>query len=363
MRDILPELNGKSYIEDLKTDYDIRFCKIEEGDQLIEFLKNYWKEDHIFVLCRRLFDWQHLDKKNNRYNYVVARHKKTGEFHSVLGFVPTSQFDDEIEKMEIWPCIWKSRDDIQVKGLGVALYYYLKNTLPVETIAILGISEIALSIYKHWNFTTGKVKQFYMLNENMKEYHLLKKYKMNERQLSTILPDKTLEPCTKAELEALDGNILETMNKYKSLKYYKNRFFEHPLYEYKAYKIVHGTEIRMVMITRENTVEMSKCLRIVDFIGDISELYGCDKQIQQLLEENDYEYIDFICTGVDKGKLLEAGFRDRDDSDIIIPNYFEPFLLKNISLDYAFKTVVDDAESVFVKADADQDRPNVLQNM
>lgn len=361
MRDILPELNGKEYIEALKEDYEIRFCKIEEGDQLIDFLKKYWKENHIFVLCRELFDWQHLDKKNDRYNYVVARHKKTGEFHSVLGFVPTSQFDDEIGRMEVWPCIWKSRDDIHVKGLGVALYAYLKNTLPIETIAILGISEIALSIYKHWNFTTGKVKQFYILNEEIQEYHLLKNYQKTKRTVcNNIDQSLRIELCTEEEFENLSGDILSKINKYKSLKYYKNRFFEHPVYKYQAYKVVRNSEIRFVMITRENVVGTDKCLRIVDFIGDMRELCGCSKEIQKLLRNTGFEYIDFICTGINEQMLLDAGFNDRDRSDIIIPNYFEPFLLENIALDYAFKTVVEDAEAIFVKADADQDRPNVL---
>ena len=109
MKDILPELNGKDYIDKLQEDYELRFCRVDEKEKLVEFLRQYWREDHIFVLRPDLLDWQHLDRKNNRYNYVVAEYRRSGEFHSILGFVPSSQYDDKIEKMEVWPCIWKSR--------------------------------------------------------------------------------------------------------------------------------------------------------------------------------------------------------------------------------------------------------------
>lgn len=75
MSDILPELNGKEYYKNIEDNYNIHFCSIGEVDKLVDFLKKYWRENHIFVLSRKLLDWQHLDEGNNRYNFVVAKEK------------------------------------------------------------------------------------------------------------------------------------------------------------------------------------------------------------------------------------------------------------------------------------------------
>ena len=73
MKNILPELDGKTYIENLADDYEIRLCKEEEYEELVNFLRLYWKEDHIFVLSKEMLDFQHLDTYNHHYNFVIAK--------------------------------------------------------------------------------------------------------------------------------------------------------------------------------------------------------------------------------------------------------------------------------------------------
>ena len=55
--------------------YDIRFCDISEYDKIVNFINNYWQKGHIFTKSKELLDWQHLDKWNNRYNFVIASDK------------------------------------------------------------------------------------------------------------------------------------------------------------------------------------------------------------------------------------------------------------------------------------------------
>ena len=265
MKDILPELNGKDYIDKLQEDYELRFCRVDEKEKLVEFLRQYWREDHIFVLRPDLLDWQHLDRKNNRYNYVVAEYRRSGEFHSILGFVPSSQYDDKIEKMEVWPCIWKSRPDIRVKGLGVSLYYYMKSILPIESISILGISDVALSIYKHWNFKAGKMKHYYILNDTITDFHLLKDYQnMLTNGYETVNSAKSLERCTLQEFIDLPEQAFVEINRYKSKDYFVNRFFHHPIYHYEAFVIRENGNAQGVLIARVCKNEGYKCLRIMD---------------------------------------------------------------------------------------------------
>ena len=70
------------------------------------------------------------------------------------------------------------------------------------------------------------------------------------------------------------------------------------------------------------------------------------------------ECICFPCEGIDDKLLMDGGFRRRDDTDVVLPIYFEPFVCQNIELDYHFWP--NDQECVLVKGDADQDRPNML---
>lgn len=362
MKDILPELNGKPYIENLDLDYDIHFCRVDEIDELVEFIDNYWRKDHIFVLSRKLLDWQHYDAVNGRYNFVLAKHRISKEIHSILGFVPTYQFDSEIDNVEVWPCIWKSRDDIQVKGLGVSLYYYMKSHIEIESISILGISEIALSIYKHWNFSTGKIEQYYY--PNMKEKEVLS----FNRQISSC--DKSVNNCnwnirkiSQEEYNNINSSeeIFSRISKYKSKKYYINRYLQHPIYKYDFYVIENNDEIRSIMITRECGNGIGNCLRIVDYIGDEQNLINVRMELQDLMEKRKYEYIDFVVVGISSEILESAGFVNRKNTpETIIPNYFEPFQKENIDLDYAFKTINPEVKALFYKADADQDRPNMI---
>lgn len=362
MKDILPELNQKDYIKKLEQDYDIRFCKIDEVDELIDFIDKYWKKNHIFVLNRKLFDWQHLDRKNKRYNFIIAKHKELMEIHSILGFIPSNHFDVTIKNIQVWPCIWMAREDIHIKGLGVALYYYLKTNINIETISILGISEIALQIYQHWNFEVGKVEQYYMLNSNCKEYFLIKNYpevlKKGKNEINES--DKKLFPCSKSEFEEISDSLLKKSSRYKSKTYFIKRFFEHPVYKYIAYKIVLKSKIEGIIFFRICEALKKRALRIVDYVGNINSIDGCIKEFEKIMQEYDVEYIDFMVSGVQENYLSAAGFINRRDSSIIIPNYFEPFCLENIELDYAFKTISEDIEPIFYKADADQDRPNML---
>ena len=76
-----------------------------------------------------------------------------------------------------------------------------------------------------------------------------------------------------------------------------------------------------------------------------------------LKEKN--EYIDIYEVGIEDATLEEAGFIERKEEDSnIIPNYFEPFVQKNIEIYYMSNC--KDKFRIF-KGDGDQDRPSVVK--
>ena len=94
---------------------------------------------------------------------------------------------------------------------------------------------------------------------------------------------------------------------------------------------------------------------MVDFIGNEEVIPAMGTFLEKMLQGNEVEYIDFYCDGFDRELILRAGFSELEENDTnIIPNYFGPFVQKNIDI------FVSSSQqgTRFTKADADQDRPN-----
>jgi hypothetical protein len=312
-------------------------------------------------VSRELLDWQHLDKVNNRYNFVISRHRQSREIHAILGFLQTSHFDSNIQHPHTWMCIWKKRDDIVARGIGVGLCHFLVNNVDVERISTLGISESTLGIYKEWNYTAGKFSHFFMLNIAVDDYKLIDGYaSLKKPMLPVSINCCTMEICMESDFMTLDKRLFTFFSKHKSMAYYISRFYRHPLYSYNAYSIRKRGEIHAVIFLRECSHDGSRALRIVDYVGDLQALTGNADNFQKLLSERSAEYIDFLHVGLDASVLESGGFTDKSNTDLVVPNYFEPFCMENIELDYVFKSVDDRENAVFFKADSDQDRPNLL---
>ncbi len=359
MKDILPELNEKEYIVALNKDYDIRFCKKNEVDDLVNFIDKYWKKDHIFVKSRKLLDWQHYDSKNGRYNFVIAKHKDTGEIHSVLGFVPTYQFDSSINNTEVWMCIWKAREDVHIKGLGSSLLFFLKSNIDIETISQIGISEVNANISKKWGFTTGIANHYYLANKAVDEVLSSGRHISDNRNIQNPYSVRLIDLNTFTKIDDASNILSKGMDRYKSKKYYINRYYKHPFYDYKFYALCNEDNIETILVTRESGIDNRKCIRIIDIIGDIKGIRNAHDGIIELLKENEYEYIDLVSAGISDELLSSIGFENRKkDSNTIIPNYFEPFLKENVDIRYAYKSINQMIDVHVFKGDSDQDRPN-----
>ena len=79
----------------------------------------------------------------------------------------------------------------------------------------------------------------------------------------------------------------------------------------------------------------------------------------RILKENDYEYIDMLCSGIKEKYLNFSSFIKKDNNDeVIIPNYFDPFVKKNVKIFYEKSS----KNLILFKGDADADRPRLSIN-
>ena len=334
--------------------YDIRLCKKDEYEQLRDFICHYWSENHIFVRSKEIFEFQHGRADNGYYDFVVARHRDSGEFHAILGFIRSSLY--EIESFDtpqaVYGAIWKVRDDVQnsERGkLGLGVLYYLIRLFPDSAYITLGLSHFSQDIYKMLHFNFGEMKHYYIANDLLKEYQIISR---------PLKKDKSgvcegFEICRIDQLECID-TMENIYFPNKGLTYIKNRYLRHPKYQYEVLGIYKEETLVCAWVIRKINVKDASCIRIVDMIGNLEAVDYIYPAIENLLAEYDAEYIDCYNHGIPQEIFEHVGFHALNEyDDTVVPNYFER---KNVTIHYAFysKNPV-----VIFKGDADQDRPNL----
>ncbi|ONI43605.1 hypothetical protein AN641_09615 [Candidatus Epulonipiscioides gigas] len=335
--------------------YDIRLATIDDEIELMNFIDTYWKKGHILGHNKMLFEYEF--REGNQINIVVAVKKSTNTIEGMLGFLKCSR---EGTPLDIWGSIWKVKDEQNnLPFLGVEIAKRIFDLTKCRFEIGCGINQkttipLRTKIFKD---TCSKMLHFYMLNSQLTEFNIAQ---IKSREFECIVNE------TKVELIPLN-NIKEFKNNFdisnykqiprKDAGYIEHRYYNHPIYKYQLFGIkAPNVLVEAVIVIRKVKVKNRAILRIVDYLGkhDLFALIG--ENLQRMLITNNYEYIDFYEYGFEKQYILEAGFIQKLENDInIIPNYFEPFLQQNIDIWVHYQK----EGTLFFKADADQDRPNV----
>lgn len=335
-------------------DYTVRLCRKEEYDKLIAFLHDYWNPNHVFCRNKEIFEFQHGEGENGTYDFVIAVNNETQDIHAVLGFIRLSQYSNKFKNNEkvIYGALWKARNDVKDKEsgkLGLAILQYLMHSYPDCIYATLGLSLDSQTVYKGLHFNFGKMNHYYIASRYCDKFLIAENPFVNKQ------PNINNEYSIK-EIKKIPQGFDPYYYPEKDEEYVRNRYLNHPYYHYRLIGIFRKDELFSVWIIRDVEVENSKCLRIVDMLGNIGEIKDINGNIQEFLKENEAEYIDCYNHGIDEGCFVNMGFRIKGE-DEIIPNYFEPFEKRNVDIFYAYS---GNKEIVIFKADGDQDRPNLL---
>jgi hypothetical protein len=346
-----------------EAEYEFKFCGLEDIDRTLEFIDQHWQHNHILTRSRELLDWQHLDTKNRRYNFVLAIHRKTNEIHGLVGFIMSSIYDSGIESPIRWGAIWKIREDIGARGLGIGLKWFLYTHAEAPYLGGIGLSRYSREINTKLGEEVGKLNLYYMLNASRKAYRLVEQYDDVSFPCVDVTSAASFRQLTERDFaKEINAEYLKRIPPYKSHLYYINRYFKHPIYKYYFTKITDESfQKEACFVWRFCEHQEDKCIVIVDYIGNGEELSGHYHDFQKLLITHNAEYISFFNLGIDDRYLIDAGFQDRKASNIIIPVYYEPFVMKNVELDYHYDTVDQTfVNPMIFKGDADQDRPNYI---
>lgn len=343
--------------------YIIRKATFEDEPALRRFIDEHWRKDHVFVQSKTLLDWQHRDEATQSYSFILGIEKETGDIHGVLGFITLAQFDSQIDpKRIIWMAIWKVRDAARGHRLGRNIQSFLVESENPDIISTVAASAMTLSMYKALGYQVDKLKQYFILNETKREFILAHLPSNFSAEATEGNGDTSLEPISRDDVLSMSQHCFDAQGTVplKTPAYIIGRYFDHPIYKYNCYKIMQKSIILGLIVTRDCHHGDYTAIRVVDFVGEENALDGLGQSWQKLMQKNGAEYTDFYNAGISDGALKRSGFLNADDYEgLIIPNYFEPFLQKKVSIDFMISSPKGTPYRI-VKGDSDQDRPNSL---
>ena len=337
---------------------NISLCENAEASNVQKFINEHWKKGHILVRNNILFEW--LYKNKSGYNFLIA--KKNKSIIGVLGFIKNSHFDEfGINKDIIWLALWKVNDKVSPPGLGLILLKKLENMHPNIDIAVLGINKDHPKIYKAINYFTGIMKHYYLTNPDIKKFNIL----INSHGIKLPIPKKSdikliARQISADDLQSIGSDLIIKENSfYKSTEFFINKYLTNPFYNYKVFEIKKDNILQALLVLRIINIKNCNVIRVIDFDGDESIISNIGLFFLNLMRTEKAEYVDFVQYGIDKKYFLNSGFKLLDlNINVIVPNYFEPLIQKNIPLLFSYKTNNNNIR--IFKGDGDQDRPNLV---
>ena len=332
---------------------EIQLANLSHVDEIMQFIHVHWKENHILAKNKDFFMYEYCDSE--KINFVISRNE-SDRIDGILGFIKPSY---STEFSDYWAAIWKT-----IKGaspmLGVRLLEYLRKLKGNKALICSGINVKTLGIYNFLDIYNNHLNHFVILNDKMKNFSIAL---VRDTKISQSVPflnphSKVIKKIGKDEF-IFDFARFGRGIPHKDKEYLIKRFFEHPIYLYDVYGIVENNELCSLLVTRLVTANGSQALRVVDFVGEEENLKFFTPFLYDTIVANNLEYIDFMCYGFKEASLVNAGFNqlDLDSNQLIIPNYFSPFVRENKKI-YFFIDSENRDKVKICKADGDQDRPS-----
>lgn len=328
----------------------IRQAVYKDIPKIMNFIDEHWKKGHIMGNDRTMFEFQHV--RDGEVFYIIAEDDVDGKIYGAMGYIPMMEQE--------WPCMStvmiRSLENPEGRMLGEEISRYFEANMQCYNVFSVGVEKrYAKTIGAMGGVTIDTLHHYYRLGKE-------REFKIASICHYEVLPVQHTESKLIPLLEFADFasqvDLEELYEDYprRSPAYIEHRYYKHPYFDYKLWGIQSKDGIKSAFAAREEVVGEAKVLRIVDFFGRDRDLAGIGGELDRLLLEEDYEYIDFYCYGIDEEIMKKAGFllREKNDSNII-PNYFDPFEQKNVEI--YFYTWFKENIHVY-RGFGDQDRPN-----
>ena len=335
----------------------IRSLEFQELGMFRDFIKEYWQKDHIFVKHPFFFDWQH--KGSQTYNCMSAFQK--GELVGVFCFIPLCHYDSRLSTNQIFMALFRALSDCEI-GVGYRLYKSVLEEYEPEFIAGTTFSSTMIPYWKGQGFAVQTMDHYVALSPFLNNFKIAKVPKDLKIQFQEVEPEISFHKVSKKDLDEINSDGLYSHQwPLKSDTYIKNCYMNHPVYKYEVYAISKNNELLALCVIRPILIDNTVVLRFVDFVGSNEVFHVLNEFVMNIIKIYNAEYIDIYSLGIPSLLLQKAGFIKRKKlKGVIIPNYFEPIVNKNMDVICGYKTMQPQIPVRLFKADADLDRPSKI---
>jgi len=338
----------------MSSSFKLRFAKYIDKEDIMSFIGNYWKKNHILSNDKIFFDFQY--RYEDDLQFVLAL-DTTNRIVGVLGYM---QYDPEKNEQDIALALWKVIPNLSDPVLGIKLIEYLRDNTKHRSMFCVGINKKTIGVFKFMGFQTGKLVHFAAFNKECKTFSIaippLKKKNFVCSNSWNFKKTKTVE-LSLEKLIKLSG--YKEKKPHKSKNYILKRYLKHPYFFYTFHEAYEKNFYLGLVVSRKVQHLSGSALRIIDVLAD-------DKYISKIINEfactlnhsySEYEYIDVYGSNLDISLLTKGNYELVSDyQKIIIPDYFSPFEKKNIDIYFC---TTDNQPSCFFKGDGDQDNPRI----
>ena len=331
----------------------ISIAKISDTNEIMNFINDEWKKNHILSSNKKFFLYEYKNKKT--LNFIIHKNQNN-KIDGILGFLKSSSD----KNASVWTTMWKVSKFNGSPILGIELLNFLKKQ-GYKSLMSIGINKNTEEIYKYLGFKIGSLDQYFILNEKIEKYQIALVNKKFKKKKIIVDNKKIFKKLKISDLKKhFDFEKYTHYKPYKNFHYFRKRFFNHPIYKYDTYGIFEKSNLSSILVVRIVRYKKSSCIRIIDFYGNSSSFRVHISHLKKIMYEHNHEYIDFFSKGLDKKIIFESGFEilDIENNDVIIPNYFEPFMQSNKKIRF-FCDKSKFTNIRLFKGDGDQDRPSI----
>jgi len=326
----------------------IRFLKKKDLRKFKFLVNNFYKKNHILSKSRKIINF-YYNFFNKEKLFIIGIFDKNENLLSAMGLMPYKNWDNKLRE-DYHIAFWVKKNKL-VNSLS--FFKFIFNKINPNFLATSGINlKTSGKIFKKF----GKINQF--------DNHYIKN-KKSKNFFFRNLKNQNIESLKSEELKMTIRKNIDKIPSYrnkpiKTLKYFNNKYLKNPFYDYFCLNFSHNHKFQFFFICR--VIKITKLsvqiVRVIDFYGDIKPKQTIFKSLQDFLQKNNYEYIDFLSIGLRK-ELKSLGFSIKKKKDFI-PELFEPYDSRIDSRNYCILKNNYKSKIIMVKGDGDGDRPNIL---
>ena len=152
-----------------KKKYIINQATSKDTNKILNFINKYWRKNHILFKSKRLFNFQHRDKK--KLNWIIAQNIKTKKLEGILGLISKNFYSKGYltKKDDMWIAIIMVEYTLRPpKGLGTEMIKFFYKKFKPNSISAIGINVAVSNLYKKLGLKIEYLNQYYLKKKIIK---------------------------------------------------------------------------------------------------------------------------------------------------------------------------------------------------